>query len=115
MTPIGRKQDPDFVNFARRVGVVVGAVLAVMTLSQLLSAQVTRDLRLAIASETAQRVMADSVQTAKRADTDRRLDRMTAIMELVVLVESDQADPEQRADAIKNLRRMRTVFPEGLP
>ncbi len=115
MTPTGRKQDPDFVNFMRRVGVVVGATLAVMTLSQILSAQVTRDLRTAISEEATQRILADSVQAAKRIETDRRLDRMAAIMELVVLVESDKTDPEQRAEAQRNLRRMRMLFPQTLP
>lgn len=115
MTPTGRRQDPDFVDFLRRVGVSVGALLAVMALSQILSAAVTRDLRTAISEEAAQRMQADSVQSAKRAETDRRLDRMAAIMELVVLVESDKTDPEQRQEAQRNLRRMRMLFPQALP
>lgn len=106
-----KRQDPDFVDFARRVGVVVGAVLAVMALSQLLSAQVTRDMRLALEAEAAARAHADSIQTARTEATDRRLDRMASIMELVVVVVSEQADPAERTEALRELRRMRRVAP----
>jgi len=106
-----RPRDPELIRFSSRVGVVAGAILAVMALSRILLATATSDLRATIAAESQERVRADSLQSVKRDITDRRLDRMAAIMELVVLVVSEQAGPAQREEALDELRRMRRVAP----
>ena len=106
-----RAKDPELIRFASRVGVVAGALLAVMALARVLLATATSALRATIAAESHERVRADSLQLIQRDLTDRRLDRMAAIMELVVLVVSEQASPAQREEALDQLRRMRRVAP----
>ncbi len=111
MTPQGRQQDQGFIAFSKRVGIVAGAALAVVALSQMLFAQVTRDLRASLIEESRARTVADSLQSEQSRKIDGRLDRMSSIMELVVLVISDQTDPEARDAARTQLRRMRRLNP----
>jgi len=106
-----RERDPEIISFASRVGVVAGALLAVVALSRILLSTATSDVRATIATESQERVRADSLAASQRDLTDRRLDRMAAIMELVVLVVADQASPAQREEALDELRRMRRVAP----
>lgn len=106
-----REEDPELMKFARRVGIVATAAIAVVALSQMLFAEVTRDIRAGALAESRARLVADSLQTARSDATDRRLDRMAAIMELMVFVVSDQTDREARSEALKQLRQMRKLSP----
>ncbi|MBI5168176.1 MAG: hypothetical protein HZA61_01680 [Candidatus Eisenbacteria bacterium] len=86
------------------------AVSVLLLASRVLSAA-TSDVRAMLASESRQRIQADSLETHERQLTDRRLDRLTAITELVVLAVAEQTDVVERREALAQLRRMRRVAP----
>lgn len=106
-----RERDPEFVRFARRVGIVVGAAVSVLLLARMVLSAATGDVRAMLASESRQRIAADSLETYERQLTDRRLDRLATITELVVLAIAEQTDVVQRREALAQLRRMRRVAP----
>lgn len=106
-----RERDPEFVRFARRVGIVVGAAGSVLLMARMVLSAATSDVRAMLASESRQRIQADSLETYERQLTDRRLDRLTAITELVVLAVAEQTDVVERREALAQLRRMRRVAP----
>ncbi len=106
-----RERDPDFIRFARRAGIVAGAAASVMLFSKLVLSAATRDVRELLSQESRERVRADSLMAVERISTDRRLDRLASITELVVLAVAEQTDAAQRREALQQLRRMRRVAP----
>lgn len=106
-----RERDPEFVRFSRRVGIVTGAAVSVLLLARMVLSAATSDVRGMLASESRQRITADSLEARERQLTDRRLDRLATITELVVLAIAEQTDVVQRREALEQLRRMRRVAP----
>ena len=104
-------RDPEFVRFARRAGVVCAFAVSVIALTRMLLSVVTSDMRATINAETSARFAADSLQKEHGSQTDRRIDRMTTVMELVVQVEDSRSTPGDRAKARAALMRMRHISP----
>lgn len=103
--------DPEIVGFAKRVGIVATGALVVLALTTVLLLAATTDLRNALTAESRSRFEADSLEQFRREQTDRRIDRMAAIMEFVVLEAAAETDPAERRTAQRELRRMRHVAP----
>jgi hypothetical protein len=106
-----RERDPEFVRFAKRTGIVTGAAVSVLLLARMVLSAATSDVRAMLASESRQRITADSLETHERQLTDRRLDRLATITELMVLAIAEQTDVVERREALAQLRRMRRVAP----
>lgn len=106
-----RQHDPEFVRFARRAGVVAGAAISVVLLSRMLLAAATADVRATLHEESRARVAGDSLEAMQRSQTDKRLDRMAAIMELVVIAIAERSDNRQREAAVLQLQRSRRAVP----
>lgn len=106
-----RERDPEFVRFARRVGIVTGAAVSVLLLARMVLSAATSDVRRMLASGSRQRIIADSLEARERQLTDRRLDRLATITELMVLAIAEQTDVVPRREALDQLRRMRRVAP----
>ncbi len=106
-----RPHDPDFVRFARRAGVIAGAAVSVLVLSRILLAAATADVRATLRQESQARAVGDSLESLQRTRTDQRLDRMAAIMELVVVAVAERADVRQREAAVTQLQRSRRAVP----
>ena len=106
-----RERDPEFVRFARRVGIIAGAAVSVILLSRVVLSAATSEVRDMLSIESRERVRADSLEANERGLTDRRLDRLATITELVVLAVAEQSDVVQRREALDQLRRMRRVSP----
>lgn len=111
----GHQRDPEFVRFARRVGVIAGAAISVILLSRMVLSAATTDVRAMLASESRERIVADSLEAGRRALTDSlfasRTERMATVMELIVLAVAERTDAVQRDEALLRLRRMRRVGP----
>lgn len=106
-----RERDPEFVRFARRAGIVAGAAVSVLLLTRIVLSAATSEVRDMLSIESRERVRADSLEARERSLTDRRLDRLATITELVVLAVAEQTDVVQRREAVEQLRRMRRVAP----
>jgi hypothetical protein len=83
----------------------------VLLLARMVLSAATSDVRGMLVSESRERIAADSLETHERQLTDRRLDRLATITELMVLAIAEQTDIVQRREALDQLRRMRRVAP----
>jgi len=88
--------------FAKRIGIIAGAILGVAAVTGLIWRLATADLRAALAVEVTARMEAD-------AAADARLDRLANIVELAVVAVAEEPNSAQRAEALDSLRRMRRI------
>jgi len=85
--------------------------VTVILLSRMVLSAATSDVRAMLTFESRERARADSLEACERRLTDKRLDRLATIAELVVLAVAEQTDVVQRREALEQLRRMRRVAP----
>ena len=101
--------DPQFVRFAKQVGAVAGAALAVMALSGAFWMWATASLRASVIEEMRTRFAADSSLAVHGVETDARINRLADIVELAVVVIAEPSGSRERTQALADLRRMRRV------
>ena len=106
-----RVRDPGFVCLVRRPVIVTGAAASMLLLACTVLSAATSDVRGMLATESRQRITADSLEARERQLTDRRLDRLATLTGLIVLAITEQTDVEQRREALDQIRPMRPVAP----
>ena len=90
---------------------MTGAAVSVLLLARMVLSAATSDVRGVLASESRERIEADSLEAHERQLTDRRLDRLATIPELMVLAIAERMDIVRRREALDQHRQMRRVAP----
>ena len=110
-----RRDDPGFIEFVKRIGVGMGALIGTATVLGFIWTTATSGITRAISTEVRSRVVADSVtyraMIVADSVTNYGLERLAAIVELSAVIVAEQPGSQERKEAVEELRKMRRFHP----